>query len=694
MKRFMSKLFHLARRDYEKKPLLFVAFSLTFFILIIAFIACRLAPFGSRGLMSMDAFSQYFPMLRAMRDALHSGSGFEYSFQGAGGFNLWVQSAYYTNSPLWLPVYFVPYSWMPATVHFLVALRISLASMFFCLWLTRDVGRAKPSAVIFALCYGLCGWALAFMNQFMWADAYMLLPLVALGIDRIFKGRKPILYTLALGITLWSNFYIGYMVCIFSLLWFLVCLAGEKRGHLLKHTANFALGSLLAAGMAAAVLIPTYLGLKQTIASSLTFNGEIRLYHSLWEMLERLLPMGKTSLEFQAPNMYCGLLCVPLALLPIADRRIPLGKKIAFGALTGFIFLSFNLNLLDFIWHGFHYPNQLPGRQSFLFSFLLVSAAYKGWTLLGSREFAAEFTGEMKTLRRITCCLVALLLATEVAANAFYTVGTQVWKNDLDKYTASDADMKAAVKKYNSGYRDFWRCEFLTPGNNNAGQMYSFKGISYYSSTMTQNAYEFFQSVGQPIYALNVSTKFESDRILNSFYGIRYLFDRGEYPSQVKEEHLEGLTLIDQIGNVRVYENRDWLSLGFWVENSADVFDFSEGFQATVEKLKTAQLKIKSFSSTLITGSIDCPRDGMLFLTIPQDAGWHAVVDGVETPIKNVAGYFSGIDLPQGSHTVKLCYSTPGLSFGTIISLISVILFVLMVTKGKKSTHKKTQPKI
>ncbi|MCK9350692.1 MAG: YfhO family protein, partial [Clostridiales bacterium] len=36
-------------------------------------------------------------------------------------------------------------------------------------------------------------------------------------------------------------------------------------------------------------------------------------------------------------------------------------------------YFSFNLNILDYLWHGFHFPNQLPARQSFLFIFVLLT---------------------------------------------------------------------------------------------------------------------------------------------------------------------------------------------------------------------------------------------------------------------------------------------------------------------------------
>lgn len=47
-----------------------------------------------------------------------------------------------------------------------------------------------------------------------------------------------------------------------------------------------------------------------------------------------------------------------------------------------FLLISLNNNVLNFIWHGFHYPNQLPFRNSFVLIFLfcvMALTAYDNW---------------------------------------------------------------------------------------------------------------------------------------------------------------------------------------------------------------------------------------------------------------------------------------------------------------------------
>ena len=191
----------------------------------IGFAIKGIAPFGERTLCSMDGFSQYYPMLENMADAIKDGELF-YSFNGALGFNLWAQSGYYTNSPLWLLVYFLPHGAQLVAINLLVALKFSLSSLFFYIRLFMNDKKADRHHLVMSfpaisLCYGLSGYALAFCNQLMWADIIMLLPLVILGFERLFKGKTPTLYVVSLFLCMWSCFYLSFMVCIFLCLYFL-----------------------------------------------------------------------------------------------------------------------------------------------------------------------------------------------------------------------------------------------------------------------------------------------------------------------------------------------------------------------------------------------------------------------------------------------------------------------------------------
>ncbi len=681
------------------------AFSASLFCALFLFAITSIYPFGSRTLLSMDAWSQYFPMMMEGKDGLS-----QWSFSGALGFNRLAESAYYTMSPLWWIVYLFPRSAMYAALHLVIALKFALAGLFFYLFLAK---RYRPSlgAIAFSLAYAFSAYTIAFLNQFMWMDAVVLLPLVALGLERLVAERRPLLYLLSLGLTLYSCFYIGYMVCLFSVLYFFLLLLRERRTLRARGVAlaYFSVSSLLAGGLAAFVLLPTYLCLQGTIASTLGFDGILKTYHSFLTVLTQFYPFGKISLEFQAPNLYCGSLCLFLFLLSLFLPKKPLRERLILIFLAVFIYLSCTLNLLDFVWHGMHYPNQLPGRQSFIFIFFIVSEAYAAYLTLTEEHAARRRESEAKPRRRFSPVALglALLLSGEVFANAAYAVGFQTWTCPIESYTLFDAPLDKVAETYSEGP---WRSEKITSFNFNAGQLYRYHGISFYSSTMPAEAYRFFGNIGMGVYAQNVSTLYVPSNILNMMFGVRYLHAyNGDTPEGFYVDKVEA------IDSVTVYENRYCLPLAFvaspdalavhpsdpafsptTIQNemlrsllgdSVGYYETEGALAAAYARLSAGGMQIDEFSDSHIIGTVSSAEDALLFTSIPHDKGWTVRIDGEEVETVTVFDYLLGIPLSAGEHTVELDYTAPGFTAGLAISLVSlasVVLFAVWDTLRRR----------
>ena len=75
-------------------------------------------------------------------------------------------------------------------------------------------------------------------------------------------------------------------------------------------------------------------------------------------------------------------------------RKITVREKAVYLLTLLFFYLSFSTNVLNFIWHGFHYPNSLPCRQSFIYIFLVLAMCYRAYMHLGDislRQVAMAF---------------------------------------------------------------------------------------------------------------------------------------------------------------------------------------------------------------------------------------------------------------------------------------------------------------
>ena len=55
----------------------------------------------------------------------------------------------------------------------------------------------------------------------MWLDGVMILPLVALGLHFIKDKNHYWLYPLAIAYSLMTSWYIGFMICVFAVIYFL-----------------------------------------------------------------------------------------------------------------------------------------------------------------------------------------------------------------------------------------------------------------------------------------------------------------------------------------------------------------------------------------------------------------------------------------------------------------------------------------
>lgn len=65
----------------------------------------------------------------------------------------------------------------------------------------------------------------------MWLDSVVLLPLIVLGLERLVKEHKGLLYTITLGLAILSNYYIAIMICLSMVIYFFVLIISENLGN-------------------------------------------------------------------------------------------------------------------------------------------------------------------------------------------------------------------------------------------------------------------------------------------------------------------------------------------------------------------------------------------------------------------------------------------------------------------------------
>ena len=104
-----------------------------------------------------------------------------------------------------------------------------------------------------------------------------------------------------------------------------------------------------------------------------------------------------------------------------------------------------------------------------------------------------------------------------------------------------------------------------------------------------------------------------------------------------------------------------------------------EVFRQAYDVLNASTLELTTFRNTLVEGTIDCNRDGLLYTSIPQDGNWKATVDGEEAQIIPVGDAMVAVAMTKGAHTVRFTYENAAFSLGWKITLLCVVVFGALV---------------
>lgn len=584
------------------------------------FIINGVYPFGDESFMHSDMYHQYVPFLSEMQSKLKSGDSLLYSWNVGIGSNFLALYGYYMASPInWLVV-LVPDQYLIEFMTWLVALKIGLCGFTFCFYLTRHFKTKSFVLVPFAIFYALSGFLAAYNWNVMWLDCVVLFPLIAVGLEALVKEGKYKLYCISLALCILSNYYISIMVCIFLVLYFLLQLVCSHMSlrQMGAAAVRFALFSLLAGGLAAVLLIPEYAALHLTDFSEFNFPDTLTFYFSFLDMIARhcMNVNVETGLDHW-PNIYCGVAVFLLVPLYVTNTRISLREKAAYIGLLAFMLLSFSTNMLNFIWHGLNYPDSLPCRQSFLYIFLLLTLCVKavlnirgcslkalggcfclslGFVLLFEKLMADEEAYRTETFlltalflclygvflyfyrnrnaagegKRYGMCLLAVLTLTSVTVEAAvntYTTSCSVtsrssYLNNLDSY-------QTLVERTRERDTDFYRFEKTSRVTKNDGTLVGYPTASLFSSTSNGHVQDFYDKMGMSdskvFYCFDGATPLSS-----SLLGVRYVFSRS-----ANEDPLL-YTLIDQEGDIYLYECRYSLPLGFMISSGS-------GFSASAQ---------------------------------------------------------------------------------------------------------------
>jgi len=590
----------ILRRDGLLRPSdgLLAAFFIPIIILAVIFAQRGIFPFGEESYLRTDMYHQYAPFFSEFRHKLTTGSSLLYSWNIGMGVNFAALYAYYLASPInWLLI-LCPESLVIEFMTYMIVLKTGLCGLSFAYYLGKHNRSLRFGTGFFGIFYALSGYMAAYSWNIMWLDCILLFPLIMLGLERLVREKKGMLYCVTLGLSILSNYYISIMICMFMVLYFLCLLILEHRKGWKDYgiiAVQFAGYSLLAGALAALVLLPEISALRATASGDVNFPKTFEMYFSIIDMLARHIANVQPEIGLDHwPNIYCGIAVFPLFLLYLACRRIPVKEKAVYCGLLLLFFASFSINVLNFIWHGFHYPNSLPCRQSFIYIFLMLSLCYRAYLYLDETPkkhiaiafwgsvcyvllaqklvtdeayhfvvfyvailFLAAYAGLMYFYLNPRCSRTAaalLTLAVVAVESAVNTTVTSVTTTSRTAYTEDNEDTRRLTADL--GREDgFYRIDKKDARTKNDGAWLHFPSVSLFSSVANADMTEFFKRVGcegsTNAYSIVGSTPF-----VDSLFSIRYGLYHG------KQENTR-LSMYSFSGETYLYENPCTLPLGF-----------------------------------------------------------------------------------------------------------------------------------
>ena len=355
------------------------------------YLARGLYPFGDGTVLVLDLNGQYVYFFEYLKDAVLNGSSLLYSWSRSLGGEFLGMYAYYIASPLSYLICLFPSDKTQEFLLILFMIKASLCGGTMGFYLHKhSVNKNKLTVVAFSILYAMSAYCVVHMNNTMWMDAVMWLPLVAYGIEELVKYGKYKMFVIFLSLTLASNFYIGYMVCIFVLLYFFYYLAAYKENnvnnpyleenHTFKSLVRIASYSLLAIGMAAVIVFGAYYSLQFGKNEFTDPVWEIFLRIDFFDIFFKMLPSSYDTVRIDGlPFIYCGLLTLLLAPLFFCSKKFTTREKIASGVFLLIFILSFSISVVDLVWHGFQKPQWLNNRYSFMFCFFLIFLAFRAF---------------------------------------------------------------------------------------------------------------------------------------------------------------------------------------------------------------------------------------------------------------------------------------------------------------------------
>ena len=625
---------------FYKNRYVFLTTVLATACIAVIYVIFSVFPFGSITVMRMDLYHQYGPLFAELYDRIVEHKSLLYSWNTGGGSSFLGNYLNYLSSPLSFLIFLFDKEDISYAITFIVAFKCILSATSFSYYLKKSFNKDNYFLSAFGILYAFSAYFLAYYWNVMWLDAMIMLPLIALGIEKIFKTGDIKLYTVSLVILFFANYYMGYMCCIFAVLYFFVCFINtysndgklnenavyEKKystkalmnNVFINRGVKFAFASIIAALICAITLVPVFMILKNSSATSGTFPQTFKSYFDLLDLITSHFALLETTIRSSGdnvlPNIYTGILTFILLPLFLVNNKIKLKEKATYVVLIIFFVFCFNNNCAEYIWHAFHFPNDLPYRYSYMYSFIIAVMGYKtilnfkgikvkdiaytglaiisfvivcqkfltnkmtNSTIYATIIFVTLWCGFLFLLKNknaqkktVSFVLVTFILCETIISSIVGLPLNQDNKNYKENYkTYTDA-----INYIDNKDSGFYRTELCYLNTRMDPAYYGYNGISVFSSMAYESYSQLQSSLGMQSNKVNSYTYNTQTPVYNMMFNIKYLIQTDVSLAPSSNLYKKIYTTSDKKSNV--YESKYNLPIAYCVNSKIDDWVTDEG---------------------------------------------------------------------------------------------------------------------
>lgn len=592
---------------YQKRIYLLV-FIIPVFLMFMVYAFFGVHPFGKESVLVLDLNGQYVYYYEAFRDAIWGDNSLIYSWSRNLSGEMFGIFGYYLASPFMIIPILLPRSIMLYSVEIMELCKVGACAVTFAIYLKNRKSSKPFTLLIFATTYALMGYVVVQLMNPMWIDGIIYLPLIFMGVEKLVDEGKMLNLIIPLGLMFIAHFYIGYMIGIFTAIYFVYYYFYRDdrldKKETIKAIVRFGISAIVAIMSAMIVILPVYKSLQLGKFDFTNPDFSIKSQFTFIEFLTKLLPFSYDTVRPEGlPVVYCGMFTLMLIPLYFMNKNIKARHKYCNAAFLALTVIIMYVKPVDMALHGFQVPNWLPYRYSFIFSTILIimaAQAFEHMEGITKREIAGTFVaflafiiyiesqdfdhiGPFKAIAVSLFCIIAyycilnvlkkrkdknfqisilLIVCCELFVTALMTVidiDDDVVYSNYDTYKGYIETGREVVGEIENQDDSLYRIEKTFHRTVNDAMAFGMKGISHSSSTMNAPVIDFISELG--FASRGHYTKYKgATKITDAIFGIKYVMN--------KDQDIYDYSEVFKHDNITVYENPDALSVGYMVNNA------------------------------------------------------------------------------------------------------------------------------